>query len=128
MSPEDFERLNQNHPYLTYVQFLEEDLVGIIQNMDKQLLSIYVYNHINSPETKQKFLDLGRLWWEDSNHLIPINIFLREEFYAFKGILKCFSRKDVKEIKGPVLSLEENFQRRIKRKRIQLVRDLEDKS
>ncbi len=127
MSPEDFERLNQNHPYLTYVKFLDEDLVGIIQNMDKQLLSIYVYNHLANQELKSRFLDLGRLWWEDSNHLIPINIFLREEFYAFKHILKCFSRKDVKEIKGPILSLEENFQRRIKRKRIQLVRDLDPK-
>ena len=124
MSPEDFERLNQNHPYLTCVQFLEEDIIGIIQNTDKQLLSIYVYSHITSSDLKAKFLDLGRLWWEDSNHLIPINIFLREEFYAFIHILKCFPRKDVKEIKGQVLSLEDNFQRRIKRKRIQIVRDL----
>ena len=128
MTPEDFERLNQNHPYMTYVNFLEEDLIGIIQNVDNQLLSIYVYNHITDPSLKSRFLDLGRLWWEDSNHLIPINIFLREEFYAFKNILKCFSRKDVKTILGPTLNLENNFQRRIKRKRIQLVRNLENKS
>ena len=126
MSPEDFERLNQNHPYLTYVKFLDEELVGIVQNMGTQLLSIYVYNYLTNDNMKSKFLDLGRLWWEDSNHLIPINIFLREEFYLFKSILKCYSKKDIEDIKGPVLSLEDNFQKRIKRKRIQLVRKLED--
>ena len=125
MTPEEFERLNKKHPYLTYIAFQEEDLIGIIQNVDKQLLSIYVYNHIPSEEQKAIFLDFGRLWWEDSNRMIPINIFLREDFYPFKVILRCFSRKDITKILGPILSLQNNFQRRIKRKRIQLIRDFD---
>jgi len=127
MTPEEFERLNKKHPYLTYIAFQEEDLIGIIQNVDKQLLSIYVYNHIPSEEQKAIFLDFGRLWWEDSNRMIPINIFLREDFYPFKVILRCFSRKDITKILGPILSLQNNFQRRIKRKRIQLIRDFDKK-
>lgn len=125
MTPEEFERLNKKHPYLTYIAFQEENLIGIIQNVDKQLLSIYVYNDIINENQKTEFLNCGKLWWEDSNRLIPINIFLREDFYPFKPILRCFSKKDITTILGPILSLENNFQRRIKRKRIQLIRDLE---
>ena len=125
MTPEEFERLNKKHPYLTYIAFQDENLIGIIQNIDKQLLSIYVYNYLDTEAKKTEFLGCGKLWWEDSNRLIPINIFLREDFYPFKTILRCFSKKDITTILGPVLSLENNFQRRIKRKRIQLIRDLD---
>ena len=125
MTPEEFERLNKKHPYLTNIAFQDEDLIGIIQNIDKQILSIYVYNYIATESKKTEFLGCGKLWWEDSNRLIPINIFLREDFYPFKTILRCCSKKDITTILGPVLSLENNFQRRIKRKRIQLIRDLD---
>lgn len=125
MTPEEFENLNKKHPYLTYVEFQEEDLIGIVQNVDNHLLSIYVYNFLPNEELKRNFLECGKLWWEDSNQLIPINIYLREDFHIFKSILRCFAKKDVKQTLGPVLSLENNFQKRIKRKRIQLIRDLD---
>ena len=115
MTPEEFDKLNQNYPYLTYVKFIEDDLIGIIQNMDKQMISVYVYNNITDEALKWHFLELGQLWWENSNLLIPINIFLREDFATFKNILKCLPRKDVKQILGPTMNLEANFQKRIKR-------------
>ena len=125
MTPEEFERLNEKHPYLTYVSFQNEDLIGIVQNVDNHLLSIYVYNFLLTEELKLTFLDYGKLWWETSNRLVPINILLREDFHIFKNILRCFSKKDIKQTLGPLLNLENNFQRRIKRKRIQLIRDLD---
>ena len=124
MTPEDFEKLNIKHPYLTYLHFNEEDLIGIVQNSDSKVISLYVYNLISDEPLKKHFLDLGRLWWEDSNHLIPINIFLRIEFKIFKFTLKCFPRKDVIDIMGPLLNLEESFQKRIKRKKIQLIKPM----
>lgn len=127
MTPEEFERLNKKHPYLTYIAFQDQNLIGIIQNVDKQLLSIYVYNHLDTESQKTEFLNCGKLWWEDSNRLVPINIFLREDFYPFKTILRCFSKKEIDKILGPILSLENNFQRRIKRKKIQLIRDFDKK-
>ena len=126
MTPEEFDKLNQNYPYLTYVKFINDDIIGIIQNMDKQLISVYVYNDISDEALKWQFLELGKLWWENSNLLIPINIFLREDFVIFKNILKCLPRKDVKQLLGPTMNLEANFQKRIKRKKIQLVRNIED--
>lgn len=127
MDLEEFNKLNSNYPYLTYVKFLEEELIGVIQNTDSQLLSMYVYNHLSTPEEKTEFLRLSKLWWEDSNQQIPIDIFLREDFDKFKKILKCYPRKNVSEIKGPIVSLENNFQKRIKKRRIQLVRDMDKK-
>jgi len=122
MTPEEFEILNKKHPYLTYIKFYETEIIGIIQNIDNQMVSIYDYGNITNKELKKRFVELGKLWWEDSNQKIPINIFLREDFIVFKKTLKCLPKKDVKELWGPTLSLEENFQKRIKRRRIQLIR------
>lgn len=124
MTPEEFEKLNSKHPYLTYLTFGEEEIIGIIQNSDNKIISIYVYDNVVDETQKKKFLALGQLWWEDSNHLIPINIFLRIEFKEFKYTLKCLPRKDVSNIMGPLLNLEESFQKRIKRKKIQLIKPM----
>ena len=124
MTPEEFAKLNEKHPYLASLTFREEEYIGIVQNTDNKLISIYIYNNLTDETKKKRFLDLGRLWWEDSNHLIPINIFLRIEFREFKHTLKCFSIKDVSNIMGPALNLEETFQKRIKRKKIQLIKPM----
>ena len=79
MTPEEFEILNKKHPYLTYIKFYETEIIGIIQNIDNQMVSIYDYGNITNKEMKKRFLELGKLWFEDSNQKIPINIFLREE-------------------------------------------------
>lgn len=122
MTPADFEKLNKLHPYLTYVRFQDEDLVGIVQNVDSSLLSLYVYNHLKTDASKKRFLACGEIWWNDSNRMVPINIFLRHDFYEFKSVLRCLSKKDIETVLGPTNSLEDNFQKRIKRKRIQLIK------
>ena len=124
MSPDEFDKLNKKHPYLTYINFDGEDIIGIVQTIDAQMLSIYAYNYIQTANLKLQFLELGQLWWDDSNHLIPINIFLREEFNVFKDILRCFPVRDVKNLMGPVVNIEETFIKRIKKKKIQLIRHM----
>jgi len=125
MTPEEFEKLNNKHPYLTCLTFAEEDLIGIIINSDNKLISLYTYNKLKEEKDKKHFLELGKLWWEESNHLIPINIFLRIEMKPYKSTLKCLPMKDVTDIMGPLINLEENFQKRIKRKKIQLIRPMD---
>lgn len=125
MTPEDFQELNQKYPYLSYIRFLNEDIVGIIQNLDNQILSMFVYNRLTTNNEKIAFLEYGRIWWEDSNQQIPISIFIKEDFAQFQKILHCFPKKDIKEIYGPTVSLEQNFAKRIKRKKIQLIRMLD---
>jgi len=125
MTPEEFEHMNTSYPFLTYMHFQDDDIIGIIQNSDTQLVSIYVYNLLLTDVDKKKFLTLGQLWWDDSNQQMPINIFLRQEFDVFTPILRCYSRKNIDNIIGHIVSIEENFQKRIKKRRIQLVRNMD---
>jgi hypothetical protein len=71
---------------------------------------------------KKVFLELGEVWWWESNRKIPINIFLKKEMQLFKPYIKTFSSKDVEILFGPTINLSEIAEKRIKRKSIQLVR------
>ena len=54
MTPEEFAKLNEKHPYLTSLTFNNEDLIGIIQNTDNKLLSIYAYNDLTDENQKKR--------------------------------------------------------------------------
>jgi hypothetical protein len=73
---------------------------------------------------KKSFLELGEVWWWESNRKIPINIFLKKEMHDFKPYIKTFSSKDVEILFGPTVNLSEIAEKRIKRKSIQLVRSV----
>jgi hypothetical protein len=96
--------------------------VGIIINQDAQVTSMYDYTAIKTDVEKTKFLELGEVWWWESNRQIPINIFLNKEIVQFRYSIKNFSTKDVKVIVGPCISLNDIIIKRIKRKSITLVR------
>ena len=67
-----FKKLTENHPFITVVSFANQDYVGIIQNRDEQCTSLYDYGAISEGLVKQKFLELGEIWWWGSNRQIPI--------------------------------------------------------
>jgi len=75
-------------------------------------------------ETHRKsFLEMGEVWWWESNRKIPINIFLKREMQLFRSYIKTFNSKDVEIMFGPAVNLSEIAEKRIKRKSIQLVRN-----
>jgi hypothetical protein len=96
--------------------------VGIVINQDSQITSIYDFSSIKTDEEKTKFLELGEIWWWESNRQIPINIFLLREIVPFKYAIRNFSTKDTRIILGPCTSLNDIIVKRIKRKSITLVR------
>jgi hypothetical protein len=98
------------------------EYIGIIQNSDSQLISIYDLNSIPTEELRKKFLDYGIIWWWESNRQIPINIFLKERFKIFRPFLKHFSRKDFQLEAGPTVSLQETISKRVRKKQITLLR------
>jgi hypothetical protein len=98
------------------------DYVGIIQNADEQITTIYDYAGLRTPEQKKKFLDLGEIWWWESNRIIPINVFLKLEWSEFKFCVKTMNSKDVVIKVGPQVSLKEMSMKRSKRRSITLVR------
>jgi hypothetical protein len=79
---------------------------------------------IKFQDQKKLYLELGEIWWWESNRLVPINIFLKTDWVQFRGTLKTFNSKDVVIKYGPILSLKEAAQKRSKKKSITLVRKI----
>lgn len=122
MHTEFFKNLTENHPFITVCNYSGQDYVGIIQNRDDVVTTIYDYGSIIAPDLREKFLELGDVWWWESNRLIPINMFLKEEWVIFKPYLRTFNNKSLTIIHGPICSISELSKRRSKRKSITLVR------
>lgn len=116
------DNLQENFPFISVLNHVNKEYVGIIINQDQQITSFYDYASIKSDEEKSKFLELGEAWWWESNRQIPINIFLSREIIEFRYAIKNFSTKDVKIILGPCTSLNDIIVKRIKRKSITLLR------
>jgi hypothetical protein len=73
---------------------------------------------------RQLFLEMGEVWWWESNRKIPINIFLKKEMQIFRPFIKTFNSKDAELVFGPLVNLSEIAEKRVKRKSIQLVRSV----
>lgn len=116
------ENLQENFPFISVINHVNQEYVGIIINQDAQVTSMYIYTAIKTDEERTRFLELGEAWWWESNRQIPINIFLLREISEFRYIIKNFSTKDVKLLFGPCTSLNDIIVKRIKRKSITLVR------
>jgi len=116
------ENLQENFPFISIITHVNQEYVGIIINQDAQVTSLYDYTAIRTDEEKRKFLELGEVWWWESNRQIPINIFLNKEIVEFRYAIRNFSTKDVKVMLGPCTSLNDIIVKRIKRKSITLVR------
>ena len=116
--------LQENFPFISVIVHVSHEYVGIIINQDAQVTSMYDYSMIKTDEEKQRFLELGEVWWWESNRQIPINIFLAREIIEFRYVIRNFSTKDVKLIHGPCTSLNDIIVKRIKRKSITLVRKI----
>lgn len=116
------DNLQQNFPFITVINYVEQEFVGIIINQDNQVTSMYDYAALKTDAEKARFLELGEAWWWESNRQIPINIFLAHEISQFKYAIRNFSTKDVKVLLGPCTSLSDIITKRIKRRSIVLVR------
>jgi hypothetical protein len=114
--------LQENFPFISVLTYVDKEYVGIIINQDTQITSLYDYTMIKTEEEKKAFLDLGEVWWWESNRMIPINIFLSKEIVSFRYAIKNFNTKDVKVVLGPCTSLNDIIVKRVKRKSITLVR------
>ena len=119
---ENIQQILDAYPFLSYGTMLEIGYLGIIQNSDAQLLSIYVLTDVPEKDLRLEFLKLGTQWWWESNRMIPINIFLKSKMLPFRPFLKHFSRKDFALESGPAVSLQETISRRVRKRQVTLVR------
>jgi hypothetical protein len=119
---EFFNKLTKNHPFITICSYAGQDYVGIVQNRDDVVTTIYDYGAIVDQVLREKFLELGDTWWWESNRLVPINMFLKEEWIMFKPYLRTFNNKSLTVVHGPICSILELAKRKSKRKSITLVK------
>jgi hypothetical protein len=124
MSANFFIQLAEKYPFITLCVYATTEYVGIIQNQDDLITTIYDFGAIQDIETKHRFLELANTWWWESNRTIPINIFLRGDWDMFRPYLRTFTNKDLEILHGPVCSLLEMSRKKSKRRSITLVRKL----
>ena len=125
MGNDIFQKLADKYPFITLCIYANEEYVGVVQNKDDTITTIYDFGSIIAQEEKLEFLELAAVWWWESNRSIPINIFLRGEWDKFRITLRTFSNKDLEILHGPACSLMDIARRKSKRKSITLVRRLD---
>ena len=118
----EYAELQEKFPFLSCIRHSNNEYVGILLNQDQFVTSIYVYDAIQDHNEKQLFLELGEVWWWESNRTIPINIFLNREFDQFSPYIKTFTTKDVELVFGPKTSLNNVLKKRIIRRNISLIK------
>jgi hypothetical protein len=116
------EKLSKQYPFITLCVYAQNEYIGIIQNQDTTITSLYDYGSVIDSSLKQLFIELGGVWWWESNRSIPINIFLKAEWEPFRPYLKTFANKDLQIIHGPVCSLGQLNERKSKKRSITLVK------
>ena len=121
---EHYKQLLTQYPYLSHITYGGNDYIGIIQNFDEVITTLYDFGSLKDPELKKIFLELGEMWWWESNRLIPINVFLKQDWAIFKPFLRTMNSKDVEIKIGPYVSLKEMASTRSKRKSFTLVRKI----
>lgn len=116
------DNIEQKLPFISVLNYGELEYIGIIINQDQYVTSFYDLNAIHTQEEREVFLEVGEIWWWESNRQFPINIFCREQIYPFNYAIKTFNSKDTRIILGPVVNLMNLTMKRVKRKSVQLVR------
>ena len=114
--------IENNFPFISVVHYGGNEYVGIIINQDQYVTSMYVYTDLKSEVEKKHLLEMGDVWWWESNRMIPINIFLRKEMEYFRYAIHTMNSKDVKVTIGPCVNLNNLTIKRVKRKSVQLVK------
>ena len=117
-----FEDIRKKFPFMALMQVGAFEYVGIIANQNQQVTSLYDYSKLGSEEEKKEFLEAGETWWNESNRLIPINIFLHQDMKQFKHALVSHNTKEVNIVSGHVVNLGNLRTRRVKRRTLTLVR------
>jgi hypothetical protein len=117
-----FDTLAEKYPFISLCIYAGTEYVGVIQNRDDAVTTMYDFGVITDLQDKLDYLELASTWWWESNRSIPINIFLNHEWDRFRFTLRTFSNKDLVIAHGPICSLTDLVRKKTKRRSITLVR------
>ena len=116
-----YQEFLEEYPFLTVISYAGNEYIGIMQNIDTQIASMYVYERLKSKEEKSIFLELGEEWWWETNRRLPINIALLNR-WPFNYCSQSFNIKQMEIITGPEVRLSNSITKRIKRRSISLMK------
>lgn len=116
-----YKDLLDEYPFLTVINYAGNEYLGIMQNVDTQIASMYMYERIQTLEEKRLFLALGEEWWWETNRKLPINIALLNR-WPFGYASQSFTVKQMEIIAGPEVRLQDCITKRIKRRSINLMK------
>jgi hypothetical protein len=116
------QQLTEKYPFMSLCVYANVEYVGVVQNRDDSITTIYDFGNIQDIDLKHMFLELANIWWWESNRSVPINIFLKSEWDPFRPYRRTFVNKDLEILCGPVCSLSDISRRKSKRRSITLVR------
>ena len=125
MGSDLFQKLADKYPFITLCIYASNEYVGIVQNRDDAITTIYDFGAVTDQDSKRRFIDLANTWWWESNRSIPINIFLKSEWEPFRQYRRTFVNKDLTILCGPVCSLSDLSRKKSKRKSVTLVKRVE---
>jgi hypothetical protein len=120
-----FEKLTEKYPFITLCVYANTEYIGVVQNRDDAVTTIYDFGAVLDQQDKLEYLELASQWWWESNRSIPINIFLRRDWDKFRVTLRTFVNKDLDILHGPVCSLADLARKKSKRKSITLVKRID---
>jgi hypothetical protein len=112
----------ERYPFFALIRYGETEYVCIIQNQDSDVTTIYDYRSLKTEEHRIDFITLAEQWWWESNRMIPINIFLKDDWSQFRYAVKTLLSKEVSLVAGHTVRLADLAAKRTKRKMVQLVR------
>jgi|TARA_R110000737_G_scaffold93803_1_gene127202 hypothetical protein len=116
-----YEELLNQYPFLTVLSYAGNEYVGVMQNIDTQIASMYMFERLETVGEKQLFLMLGEEWWWETNRQLPINIALINRWH-FQHCIQSFNVKQMTIIAGPEVRLSNSITKRIKRRSINLMK------
>jgi len=116
-----YEELLDQYPFLTVLSYAGYEYVGVMQNIDTQIASMYMFERLETVGEKQLFLMLGEEWWWETNRQLPINIALINRWH-FQHCIQSFNVKQMTIIAGPEVRLSNSITKRIKRRSINLMK------
>lgn len=112
----------EKYPFFALIRYGDQEYIGIVQNQDSDVTTIYDYRSLKTDQHRVDFLLLAEQWWWESSRLIPINIFLKNEWHQFRYCAKTLLSKEVEIVAGHTVRLSDLASKRTKRKMVQLIR------
>ena len=91
---------------MSLIRYADKEIVGIIQNSDNTVVTVYRYDLLKTSQEKLEFIEAGEEWWWGSNRLLPINIVLKSVMKKFAYCLQTYATKDFEMVAGHLTSLE----------------------